>query len=286
MTRRVQPVAPDEGTARAALDWDRPVRALPPPDDDEPAMHVAIAGYSGPLDLLLALARTQKVDLAHISILALADQFLAYIAGAKDLRLELAGDYLVMAAWLAFLKSRLLLPKDNQDALDVPPDEMARRLQFRLQRLDAMRRAGEALHARKRLGVDVFPRGSPEGFKTLRERLYTAEIFDLLQAYCTLRLKSVVKRAHVIKRRPVWSIKDARLRLERLVGESAGNWVQLDLFIETYLPTQELERTAIASSFGATLELARDGLIDLQQAGPFQPIYVRRKRASDAGAKE
>jgi segregation and condensation protein A len=266
--------------------WDEPERRPVEGEDNEPAMHVAVEGYAGPLDLLLALARTQKVDLGHISIVALADQYLAFIAEAKTLRLELAGDYLVMAAWLAYLKSRMLLPKESRDDVELPPEEMARRLKFRLARLDAMRKAGEQLLGRKRLGVDVFPRGQPEGFKTIRERLYTAEIFDLLQAYCAQRLKGVVKRAHVIKRRPVWSIKDARTRLEQLVGEKVGDWVQLDQFIAAFAPAPELQRTAMASSFGATLEMAREGLIDLEQSGAFQPIFVRRKDKPAPDGKE
>ena len=241
---------------------------------------VDVAGFEGPLDLLLALARTQKVDLAHISVLALAEQYLAFIAEVQKLRLELAADYLVMAAWLAFLKSRLLLPKAEKTDEQATPDELAARLAFRLMRLDAMRTAAAQLFTRKRLGHHVFGRGMPEGVRTIRERQFTAQIFDLIKAYADQRKRTTVKRAHVVKRRPVWSIKDARLRLERLVGASGeGAWVQLDLFIEQYLPAPELGRTALASSFGATLEMAREGLIEIRQAEPFAPIYMRRKEA-------
>lgn len=243
-------------------------------------LNVDVAGFEGPLDLLLALARTQKVDLAHISVLALAEQYLGFIAEAQRLRLELAADYLVMAAWLAFLKSRLLLPKAEKTDDQATPDELAARLAFRLMRLDAMRTAAAQLFTRKRLGRDVFGRGMPEGVKTIRERQFTAQIFDLIKAYAEQRKRTTVKRAHVVKRRPVWSIKDARLRLERMVGASAaGDWVQLDLFIEQYLPAQEMGRTALASSFGATLEMAREGLIEIRQAAPFAPIYMRRREA-------
>ena len=241
------------------------------------ALVVNIAGFEGPLDLLLALARTHKLDLAKISIGALVDQYLAFILEARRLRLELAADYLVMAAWLAFLKSKLLLPKEKSDDLDPSGEELAARLAFRLRRLDAMRQAAAQLMTRKRLGVDVFERGMPEGMKTIRERQYGAEIYDLIKAYADQRKRNTIRRAHVVKRRVVWSIKDARLRLEKLVGASAGGWVQLDFFLEQYLPAPEFGRTALASSFGATLEMAREGLIEIQQAAAFAPIYMRRR---------
>lgn len=261
------------------------------PDGDgatvhEEALIVALDGFEGPLDLLLALARTQKVDIAKISVLALAEQYLVFIRKAHHLRLELAADYLVMAAWLAFLKSRLLLPKDKPDDPLPSGEELAARLAFRLKRLGAMREAAATLMTRKRLGVDVFTRGMPEGVRTISEREYTAEIFDLLKAYTTQRSRTVVKRAHVVKRRVVWSIKEARIRLERLVGESSGDWVQLDLFLQQFAPTGEAARTATASSFGATLEMARDGLVELQQSGPFEPLYVRRRAVDGDPAGE
>lgn len=247
--------------------------------NSDEALVVHLDGFEGPLDLLLALARTQKVDIGKISVLALSEQYLGYVREAKALRLELAADYLVMAAWLAFLKSRLLLPKERPDDPTPSGEELAAQLRFKLARLEAMRNAAATLMTRKRLGVDVFERGMPEGVRTIRERQYTAEIYDLLKAYTTQRSRTAVKRAHVVKKRVVWSIKEARTRLERLVGESAGDWVQLDMFIEQYIPSSEVAKTAVASSFGATLEMARDGLVELQQAGPFQPIYVRRRAA-------
>ena len=247
-------------------------------------LNVDVTGFEGPLDLLLAMARTQKVDLAHISVLALAEQYLAFIADARRIRLELAADYLVMAAWLAYLKSRLLLPKEAKPEEATPADVLAAQLAFRLQRLDAMRNAAAQLFTRKRLGHDVFARGMPEGVKTIRERQYSAEIYDLLKAYAEQRKRTTVKRAHVVKRRVVWSIRDARERLQKLVGQAQGVlWVQLDFFLEQYLPpAPELGRTALASSFGATLEMTRDGLIELRQDAPFAPIYVRKR---EAGAK-
>ena len=254
--------------------WESPDR------DDAPrpqeVLVVDLDGFEGPLDLLLALARRQKVDLSRISILGLAEQYLAFIAEADKLRLELAADYLVMAAWLAYLKSRLLLPKESKTEIEPSGEELAQRLTFRLMRLEAMRQAAARLMNRARLGRDVFARGMPEGTRTIRETTYTAQIYDLLKAYAEQRSRTV-KRVHVVKARTVWSIKDARKRLEELVGEAAGNWVQLDLFLERYLPAPEAGRTVLASSFGATLEMAREGIVEIRQDAPFAPIYMRKK---------
>ena len=244
------------------------------------ALIVNLEGFEGPLDLLLALARTQKVDLAKISVQALADQYLAFVNQALKLRLELAADYLVMAAWLAFLKSKLLLPREEGTEDQPTGDELAARLAFRLMRLEAMRNAAGTLMTRKRLGRDVFSRGSPEGVRTIRVRKYTAMIFDLLKAYADQR-KRTVKRVHVVPRRTVWSIKEARERLEALLGAGTGDWVQLDMFLQQYGAVHDIARTARASSFGATLEMAREGLVELSQAEPYAPIYMR-KRQPDA----
>src|SRR5690242_18405734 len=181
------------------------------PGPDE-AFLVDVAGFEGPLDLLLALARTQKVDLAKISVLALVEQYLVFIAEAQKIRLELAADYLVMAAWLAFLKSRLILPREETPDDQPSGEELAARLAFRLMRLEAMRNAAAQLMTRKRLDRDVFARGMPEGVKTIRDRQYSAEIFDLLKAYAEQRQHRAAKRTHVVKKRQVWSIKDARVR--------------------------------------------------------------------------
>jgi segregation and condensation protein A len=255
-------------------------------DDRAPdeVLIVDLAGFEGPLDLLLALARTQKVDLAQISILRLVEQYLEFITRMQKLRIELAADYLVMAAWLAFLKSRLLLPREEKQGDEASPDELAARLHFRLQRLQAMRQAAAHLFTRQRLGRDVFPRGMPEGTRTIRERQYSAGIYDLIKAYADQRKRTTVKRAHIVRRRVVWSIKDARQRLERLVGQSAGGWVQLDLFLHQYMPAAELSRTALASSFGATLEMAREGLIEIRQDAAFAPIEMRRRVPEDGKA--
>ncbi|MFM1816758.1 MAG: hypothetical protein RLZ98_3453 [Pseudomonadota bacterium] len=243
---------------------------------DGPQLVVDVEGFQGPLDLLLALARTHKIDIAQISILELVEQYLAYIEAAKQLDLEIAAEYLVMAAWLAFLKSKLLLPVIEDAREEISGEEMAARLAFRLRRLDAMRRAGENLMARQQLGIDVFQRGSPERMRTVSTTEHTATIYDLLKAYAEQRNRSI-KPVHVVKKRTVWSIKEARVRLERLVGEIGSQWSTLEGFVRQYLPTPELRRTVVASSLGATLEMAREGLVELRQDEPFGPIYVRRK---------
>jgi segregation and condensation protein A len=263
----------NEDTGQAHDGWEDPADI---PNDRE-ALIVTLEGFEGPLDLLLLMARAQKVDLAKISVLALAEQYLGFVERVLKQRLELAADYLVMAAWLAFLKSRLLLPK-QQDKEDGQPtgEELAARLAFRLKRLDAMRNAAGQLMTRKRLGRDVFSRGQPEGVRTIRVRKYTAMIFDLLKAYAEQRRRTV-KRVHVVPRRTVWSIKEARARLEALLGERTDEWVHLDSFLKQYGAVPDIARTARASSFGATLEMAREGLIEISQVEPFAPIYLRRR---------
>ena len=251
---------------------------------------VDVDGFEGPLDLLLALARTQKVDLSKISILALVEQYLVFVTEARALRLELAADYLVMAAWLAFLKSKLLLPKEHAPEDVASAEDLAARLAFRLQRLYAMREAAAKIMTRKRLGLEIFGRGMPEGMRTIRETQHTATVYDLLKAYADQRQKTAAKRVvHTIRRRTVWSIKDARTRLEALVGKT-GEWLQLDFFLEQYLPAgpgaPEVGRTVLASSFGASLEMAREGLVELRQSEPFAPIYMRRLSPEARGAWE
>jgi segregation and condensation protein A len=267
--------APDTPPPASSEDFEAFVAAEEAVGTDD-ALVVNLDGFEGPLDVLLALARTQKVDLAKISVLALADQYLLFIAEARKLRLELAADYLVMAAWLAYLKSRLLLPRET--ALEGEPsgEELAQRLAFRLKRLEAMRNAAAALMTRKRLGRDIFARGMPEGTRTIRVRQYTAAIYDLLKAYAEQRRRTV-KRVHVVHKRTVWSIKEARQRLEALIGAGTGEWLALSQYFEQYLGSPDIARTAVASSFGATLEMAREGLVEISQAEPFAPIYVRKR---------
>lgn len=269
-------IEPTRTSAEAVAEWESP--AVADRTDGETPLIIEVAGYEGPLDLLLAMARTQKVDLGKISMVALAEQYLAFIANAAGLRLEVAADYLVMAAWLAYLKSRLLLPRDQTAEETASAEEMARRLAFRLVRLDAMRNAAAQLMTRKRLGIDVFARGQPEGTRTIRQTEHTAQIHDLIAAYAEMRRRTAALAAHVVKARKVWSIKEARERLEQLVGTTAGRWLQLDLFLSRYLPIADDNRTALASSFGASLEMAREGLIELRQEEPFGPLFIRQRK--------
>ncbi len=259
-----------------ASEWDAPGFENMPAADE--AFVVDIDGFEGPLDLLLALARTQKVDIAKVSILALVEQYLGFIAEAQRLKLEIAADYLVMAAWLAYLKSRFLLPKEKDSVETASAEELAQKLSFRLMRLEAMREKAAILLTRRRLDRDVFARGLPQHVKVTRDTTYTATVYDLLKAYADQRRRTI-RVVHVVKARRVWSIQEARRRLERLVGATEGDWSQLDLFLEQYLPKNEEERSALASSFGATLEMAREGLIELRQDEPFAPIYMRKREA-------
>lgn len=241
-----------------------------PPRAQPETLTLALGAWEGPLDLLLALARNQKVDLREISILALVEQYLGFIGEAKALRLEIAADYLVMAAWLAYLKSCLLLPRD--EAVDPSPEELALRLQLRLQRLDAMRDAGARLMARDRLGRDVFARGAPEGLRTVRKALWHAEIFDLIAAYGAVKARTEPVWHHVA-RRAVMTLDEALHRVERLIG-SRIDWTA----IESFLPDDgdpALRRSALASSFVAALELARQGKVALKQDAAFAPLYLR-----------
>ena len=239
------------------------------------ALVVDVAGFEGPLDLLLALARTQKVDLAQISMLALAEQYLAFIESAETLRLELAADYLVMAAWLAYLKSKLLLPRVEGETDEPTGEELALMLSHRLRRLEAMRQASHRLMTRPRLGRDMFGRGMPEGVKVIRESTYTATVYDLLKAYCDQRRRAQPAKV-TIAQRLVWSIKEARQRLERLIG-AIGEWGVLDGFLLRYAVPPSERRTALASSFGAVLELTREGHFEIRQSAPFGPLMVRRR---------
>lgn len=269
----------DSNGSDDAQQWDAPSREDAPAGTD--AFTVGIEGFEGPLDLLLALARMQKVDLHKLSILELVEQYLSFIAEAQKLKLEVAADYLVMAAWLAYLKSRLLLPREKDAPDTATAEELSQRLAFRLMRLDAMRNVAAQLMTRKRLDRDVFARGLPELVRTTRDTTYTAQVYDLLKAYADQRRRTI-RVVHVVKARRVWSIKEARTRLEKLIGSSTGEWAQLDLFLEQYLPKGEEERSALASSFGATLEMAREGLVELRQDEPFAPIYMRRREPGAA----
>ncbi len=236
---------------------------------------VDIGGFEGPLDLLLDLARHHKIDLHQISILALADQYLAYVEKAQNLRLDLAADYLVMAAWLAYLKSRLLIPQPASGN-DNEPQDMAARLAFRLQRLNAMRKASQSLMAMPQLGSGFAFRGAPEPLVIEKQRVYADTLVDLLRAYVDRRQKKAVRQTYMIRRQPAWSIKEAREAIEKLLG-TMQEWGTFDTWLERYLSAPETRRSVRASSFTASLELAREGVIELRQDNAFKPIYMRRK---------
>ena len=237
---------------------------------------VDVEGFEGPLDLLLALARTQKVDLAKISVLALAQQYLDFIAEARRLRLEVAADYLVMAAWLTFLKSKLLLPAEPSEEGEPTGAELAALLAFRLKRLDAMRQASAQLMTRKRLGRDVFARGLPEPIRVIRQSIYGANVYDLLKAYSSQRQRGAARSLRM-PLRTVWSLKEARGELERLLGMTL-DWAPLDRLLAEFLTDPELRRTALASSFTATLEMTREGELEIRQSKSFAPILIRRRK--------
>ena len=242
-----------------------------PPSRQEDALNLSLDGWEGPLDLLLNLARAQKVDLASISILDLTEQYLDYIEGAKELKLEIAADYLVMAAWLAYLKSCLLLPKDEE--VDPSPEELALRLQLRLQRLDAMREAGARLMGRDRLGRDVFARGRPEGLKVVRKAMWQVTPFELFSAYG--RVKARTQPAmHVVAHRSVMTLDTALERVAAMLGQ-ALDWTTLEAFLPATADSA-YRKSALASSFLAALELAKQGRLDLQQDAPFDDILIRK----------
>lgn len=239
------------------------------------ALIVDVDGYEGPLDLLLQLSRTQKVDLREISILSLAEQYLAFVEKAKELRIELAADYLVMAAWLAFLKSRLLLPPDPTEE-GPSGEELAAHLAFQLERLEAMRDAAAKLMARDQLGRERFARGITEDVTRVRRIRFTATLLDLMQAYARLRTKDEF-RPYAYDRTNLLTLEQALERMRPLIG-FAGDWVDL----MSYLPDGWGEdparrRTATASTFAASLELAKEGRIEIRQGDTFAPIEIRRK---------
>ena len=278
-----------EGPVEAARAWDEfdsaindpsvtpneelgapPPRSGEDPNASDDVLTLELGAWEGPLDLLLALARNQKVDLREISILALVEQYLNFIDSAKALKLEIAADYLVMAAWLAYLKSCLLLPRDPH--VEPSPEELALRLQLRLERLNAMREAGARLMARDRLGRDVFVRGAPEGLRVVRKARWDAGIFDLIQAYGQIKARSAPV-FHIVARRHVMTLEEAIERVSRLVG-SAVSWMAIQQFLpDTDDPV--FRKSALASSFLAALELARMGKIHLQQEEAFALLMVK-----------
>ena len=256
--------------AESTTDW-----FAPPPAAADEVLYVDVGGYEGPLDLLLELARRQKVDLTQISVLALAEQYLAFIETVREKRIEIAADYLVMAAWLAYLKSRLMVPQAASD--DEPTGEMmAAMLQFRLKRLEAMRGAAQQLMNRPRLGLQVHSRGEPEPITIDRRNLWEATLYDLLKAYAMQRERGLGNDYSPFVR-TVWSLQDARDILQRLIGESM-DWVSLDTYLAQYLGTPEERATVIASSFASSLELVRQGQVELRQTLAFGPLLLRRRQ--------
>ncbi|MBT6116401.1 MAG: segregation/condensation protein A [Rhodospirillaceae bacterium] len=237
---------------------------------------VDLDGFEGPLDLLLELARHQKVDLIHISILQLADQYLAFVAEARKVRLEVAADYLVMAAWLAYLKSRLLLPRTDDDEGPEPTgEEMAAALQFQLRRLEAMREAGERLLARPRLGVDIFGRGEPEGITVISTPDYDLSLYELLSGYARQKRRGKAE-TYSLPPLNLYSVEDAIERLTEMLGR-LPDWRTLASFLPAELGDGLERRSAVAAHFSASLEMARTGRIELRQGGAYAPIYLRRK---------
>jgi len=233
---------------------------------------VDLEGFEGPIDALLVLARQQKVDLMHISILQLADQYIAFIAAARRMRLEIAADYLVMAAWLAYLKSRLLLPEPEEDDEPSGP-EMAEALAFQLRRLEAMQKSGARIMELPRLGRDVFPRGAPEGMRVRRTPVYELTLYDLLKAYGDQQRRQQ-SPALEIAPTAYYSVDDALERLAVLVGR-IPDWRTLESFLPQDLRDPMMMRSAVAATFAATLELAKSGKLSLRQHGTFGPIYLR-----------
>jgi segregation and condensation protein A len=249
-----------------APEFERPIA----PDE---ALIIEVDGFEGPLDLLLALARSQKVDISKISVLQLADQYLAFMESARSRRLELAADYLVMAAWLIFFKSRLVLPQAETGA-GPGVDEMAAALRWRLQRLQAMRDSAVRLMARDRLGRDVFARGEPEPVRIVRTRKYSDTLYDLLTAYSQQRIRVLGHRTFEMVRAPIFLIEEARARIERMLGK-IPNWSLLSRFLPSGWNTGPRRRTAVASTFSAALELTRDGRLELRQMAPFGEIFLK-----------
>lgn len=240
------------------------------------ALLVDVDGFEGPLDILLTLARTQKVDLRKISVLELAEQYLKFVEHAKKLRIELAADYLVMAAWLAFLKSRLLLPPDPKDE-GPSAEELAAHLAFQLERLEAMRRSAAKLMARDQKGRDFFVRGIPENVHENRKITYTATILDLMQAYAYIKTKDSFEPLHMRERDHLFTMEQALDRMRTLIGH-AVEWGDLNQFLpDGWRDDPKFRRSATASTFAAALELVKEGKLEIRQSESFAPIQMKTK---------
>ncbi len=266
---------PEPGSVNSAGEahWGDPDGTASEKSEREKALYLELDGWEGPLDLLLDLARRQKVDLRQISILALVDQYLTYVEEAEAMRLELAADYLVMAAWLAYLKSALLLPKDEQE--DPSPEELAMRLQLRLQRLGAMREAAARLMGRDRIGRDIFTRGAPEGLRIDRKTQWKCDSFSLIQAYGQVKARTAPRIYHVSDR-PVMTLDSALERVSSMLGVTL-DWMEIRDFLPPHAEPK-LRKSALASSFVAALELARLGRAELSQEEAYGALRIRRLR--------
>lgn len=265
-------------------DFDAPPPVILPDPSSGDALIVDVDGYEGPLDVLLALARAQKVDLRKISILALAEQYLKFITEARRMQLDLAADYLVMASWLAYLKSKLLLPEPETDG-EPSAEEMAERLTLQLQRLEAIRMAATRLMSRDRLGTEVFWRGAPEGIRLIKTPEYSDTLIDLLKAYSTQRVKKIAHSNYELTKLPIFAIEDARHRLERMLGVII-DWSTIESLMPEEFTYGRSRRSGIASTLSASLEMARDGLVELRQMAPFAPLYMRRRETAPQTEQE
>ena len=239
---------------------------------------VNLEGYEGPLDVLLVLAKSQKVDLMQISILQLTEQYLVFIAEVRERNLELAADYLVMAAWLAYLKSNLLIPREESGE-ELSAEEMAERLKFQLKKLEAIRQVSEKLMNLPKLGSDFFERGMPEGIRLIRTPEYYLSLFDLLKSYADQRYKTAYSTM-TIERPPVYAMEDALVRLQRMIG-SVPEWTRLETFLPREFSSGKRARSGVAGTLAASLELAREGLIEVQQLMPFGPVFIKNKKKDD-----
>lgn len=239
-----------------------------------------LGDFDGPIDMLLTLARDQKVDLAKISILALANQYIDFIEKARALRLELAADYLVMAAWLAYLKSRMLIPQEEKKQAEPSAQDLAEALQFQLRRLEAMRKVANDLFHLPRLGYNVFARGEPEGLKTEYVPRYEMTFYDLLRAYGDIkqRQQNAVYKLNPVK---LFSLEEAIERMEHMLGKIPQEWVSLFMFLPGGVKEKIVKRSAVASTFGGALEMAKRGLLKIHQEKNYGPIYIRRPGEKD-----
>ena len=244
-----------------------------PMDNDD--LIVNLSGYEGPLDVLLVLAKSQKVDLMKISILQLTEQYLVFIANVRERNLELAADYLVMAAWLAYLKSNLLLPREESGE-ELSAEQMAERLKFQLKKLEAIRQVSEKLMNLPVLGTNFFNRGMPEGIRLIRTPEYYLGLYDLLKSYANQRYKSAYSSI-TIERPPVYAMEDALARLQRMVGD-LPEWTKLEQFLPPQFASGKNARSGVAGTLAAAMELAREGVLEVQQLVPFGPIFIKNKK--------